>query len=237
MKTTLLVFSAFIFFICFLSKTGYAQVEHVNLIQTYNNSLELPVSAIDGYNMFTDQTYSTLKPQYQQKLDFTKKYADSVKNYMMSLSTEMQNLMSRNDPLMYDTSMNYVHRDLERQNQNMVDLINGINADILRIEEDYQNSITGITDKSQKLQKLNNYMRSVYSTVLNSYVPQLGTRISAINSTYQQINYGESILNPITRMPVMADLYATVVTFVDWKNQIVKSTAQRLAKDYYEYTH
>lgn len=237
MKTTHLVFSILILFISFFSNSSLAQVEHVNLQNIFLNSIECPKSALEGYNMFTDTTFTVLKPQYQQKLDFTKKYADSVKNYMMSLSGEMQQLISQNDPLMYDTSMNYVHRDLESQNQDMLYLVTSINEKILEIEGSFQQYMSLETDKSRKLQLLDEYMREKFSYLISIIGQKFIDKLFQINKVYQQVNYGESIRNPITRMPVMADLYATIVTFSDWKNQIVKNTALRLARDYYEYTH
>ncbi|MBN8571821.1 MAG: hypothetical protein J0M18_19535 [Ignavibacteria bacterium] len=77
MKTIL---TLFILFCC--SVISFAQVKPLNLPETFDNSITLPRNALDGFNMFTDNTFTTFNPEYANKLTSIKDYAKKVNDYI-----------------------------------------------------------------------------------------------------------------------------------------------------------
>ena len=228
MKTTLLVFSIIILFI---SVTN-AQVQPINMPEVFDNSISLPQTVEEGFNMFTDNNFTTLKPQFQQKLDYTKAYSDSARSYMQRLALEIQDAAMRSDPIISDTSMNELNRKIEAINQQMLDITTAELEEIAKAEEEFSNQISGIQNKQEKITKLNAYISGKYAEIMNRYSSQLREKIVEIYQLYLEANFGQNVRNPVTRVVTIAALYATVVSFVDWKNQTVRHTAERLAREF-----
>jgi hypothetical protein len=232
MKTTLFVLSVIVLFINIAVKSANAQVGPINMPEVFDNSLTLPGTAEEAFNMFTDNNFTKLKPQFQQKLDYTKSYADSTRSYMQKVAMEIQELAMRGDPSINDTSMNELNRKLEALNQQMMDITTAELEEIAKAEEQFANEIPTVQNKQEKINKLNAYISGKYSEILTKYATQLREKIIEIYALYQQVNFGQGVQNPVTRVVTIADLYATVVTFVDWKNQTVRNTLERMAREF-----
>jgi len=104
--------------------------------------------------------------------------------------------------------------------------------EIAKVEEQFANEIAPVQNKQERIVKLSAHIYGRYSEVLNKYSGQLREKIAEIYELYKQVNFGEGVRNPVTRVVTVSDLYATVVTFVDWKNQTIRSTLERMAREF-----
>src|SRR4051812_17664727 len=96
-----------VFVLIFLS-TAYSQVTPIspmNLPEVYDNSIPLPQAAEEGYNMFTDNTFTSLKSQFADKIKMIKDYEVKVNDYIVETAKEVQSMAAGNDAILKDTSM------------------------------------------------------------------------------------------------------------------------------------
>ena len=230
MKTIL---TLFILFCC--SVISFAQVTPLNLPEAFDNSVTLPRNALDGFNMFTDNTFTSFKPEYANKLAAIKDYAKKVNDYMVQTAQEIQTLAMNNDPIIQDTSMEEVNRRIKALNEEMTTIITNGVGELGTAQAEINETINSLPGNNEKLTALNNYISGKYADILNRYSAVLREKLVSINQIYQDVNYGSAIRNPVIRVTTLASLYSTVEAFVNHRNDIVKGTAERLARDYMAY--
>ena len=225
------------FFIIFFSAASitFAQITPLNLPETFDNSISLPRTAEEGFNMFTDNSLTTLKPVYADKITFMKNYSKSVNDYMVQTAEEVKTAAINNDPILQDTSMEEINRRIKALNEEMTEIITNGVGELGTAQAEFAEQILTVQDNTEKMNRLNSYISGKYAEIFNRYSAVLRTKLVSIYGLYQEVNFGTSIRNPVSRITAIASLYATLNAFVNHKNDIVKGTAERLAKDYMAY--
>ena len=106
---------------------SFAQITPLNLPETFDNSIPLPQSAEQGFNIYRDSTLTTLKPVYADKITFVNDYAKRVNDYMLQTAEEVKTAAINNDPILQDTSMEEINRRIKGLNEEMTEIItNGV---------------------------------------------------------------------------------------------------------------
>lgn len=223
-----------VFFFVFTSVI-YSQITPINMPEVYDNSIALPKSAEEGFNMFTDNTFTTLKSPYGEKIAFIKDYENKINNYMTQTTDDGRALLASNDPILKDTSMEPMNRKIVAMNLELLDIVTNELNDIGMAQVEFTDVINNTPDNKEKIKKLNAYISGKYADITNKYAALLREKLLLIYPMYQEINFGQSVQNPLTRMTVIASLYATVDVYVNRRNQAAFLTALRLAKDYVAY--
>ncbi|MBN8571820.1 MAG: hypothetical protein J0M18_19530 [Ignavibacteria bacterium] len=154
---------------------------------------------------------------------------------MVQTAEEIQTLAVNNDPIIQDTSMEEVNRKIKALNEEMTTIITNGVGELGTAQAEINETINSLPGNNEKLTALNNYISGKYADILNRYSAVLREKLVSINQIYQDVNYGSAIRNPVTRVTTLASLYSTVEAFVNHRNDIVKGTAERLARDYMAY--
>ncbi|MBS1492761.1 MAG: hypothetical protein JST55_04605 [Bacteroidetes bacterium] len=222
-------------FLFVFSSGIFAQMQPINMPEVYDNSISLPGSAEQGFNMFTDNTFTTLKSPYQEKITFVKDYEKKIDDYMKQTTEEGRGLVASNDPLMRDTSQEYLNRQIVNLNLEMLDIVTKELNDIGLAQIEFNEQIAPLTDNKEKLKRLNTYISGKYADITNKYAGLLREKLVQIYALYQEINFGSGIRNPLTRLTTISSLFATVDVYVNRRNEAARLTAERLAKDYIAY--
>lgn len=222
-------------FLFIFTSAVFSQVQPINMPEVYDNSIALPKSAEEGFNMFTDNTFTTLKTPYQEKINFIKDYKNKVNDYMQQTAEEVRTLAANNDPLMRDTSQEYINRQIKDLNLQMLDVVTNELSEIGMAQVEFNDQIASLTDNKEKLKRLNTYISGKYADITNKYAGLLREKLVQIYPIYQDINFGAGIKNPVSRMTTIASLFATVDVYVNRRNEAARLTAERLAKDYMAY--
>lgn len=230
MKTILSILIFFSF-----SVINFAQVTPLNLPETFDNSIPLPRTAEEGFNMFTDNTLTTLKPVYADKFTFVKEYMKKVNDYMLQTAEEVKTAAINNDPILQDTSMEEINRRIKALNEEMTEIITNGVGELGTAQAEFNEQILTVQDNREKMNRLNSFIAGKYAEIFNRYCAVLREKLVSINTLYQEVNFGTSIRNPVSRVTTIASLYATLGAFVNHKNDLIKGTAERLGRDYLAY--
>lgn len=214
---------------------SFAQVTPLNLPETFDNSIPLPGTAEEGFNMFTDNSFSTFKPVYADKITFLKNYMKSVNDYMLQTAEEVKTAAINNDPVLQDTSMEELNRRIKGLNEEMTEIITNGVGELGTAQAEFNQQILTVQDNREKMNRLNSFIAGKYAEIFNRYSAVLREKLVGIYGLYQEVNFGASIRNPVSRVTTIASLYATLGAFVSHKNDLVKGTAERLGKDYMAY--
>jgi hypothetical protein len=225
------------FYVIFLSVTciSFAQVTPLNLPETFDNSIPLPRTAEEGFNMYTDNTLTLLKPVHTDKINFVKDYMKRVNDYMLQTAEEVKTAAINNDAVLQDTSMEGINRRIKALNDEMTEIITNEVGELGTAQAEFAGQISSVQDNREKMNRLNSYISGKYAEIFNRYCAALREKLVSIYGLYQEVNFGASMRNPVSRITAIASLYATLGAFVNHKNDIVKGTAERLAIDYLAY--
>lgn len=226
-----------VFFFVFAAAV-YSQVTPIppmNLPEVFDNSIELPRSAEEGYNMFTDNTFTTLKAPYADKMKLISDYVVKVNDFAVETAREVQSMSSGNVSVFSDTSFEYVNKRIMAVNQEMSDIFMLEVAELGTAQAEFTEHIATVTDKREKLRQLNEYISGKYATICNKYFSMYREKLVTIYALYQETNFASAPVNPLTRAAIAASLIATMKAYVNHKNDIAKGTAERLAKDFIAY--
>jgi len=223
----------FIFF-AFIAP-AYSQVTPIapmNLPEVYDNSIALPKTAEEGYNMFTDNTFTTLKPQYADKIKLIKDYEVKVNDYIVETAKIVQNMAASNDPVLRDSSMEYLLRNIKAVNLEMTEIFTKELMEVGTAQAEFKQELDATTGNPEKIRKLNTYTSGKYAELCNKYFQLYREKLITIYAMYQESDFAAKPLNPITRVNIASSLFATLEAYVNHKNEIAKGTAERLARDY-----
>lgn len=215
-----------------VSVFSFAQITPLNLPETFDNSIPLPRTAEEGFNMFTDSTLTTLKPVYADKITFMKNYSKSVNDYLLQIAEEVKTAAINNDPIIQDTSMDGLNRRIRALNEEMTEIITNGVGELGTAQAEFLEQLAAVQDNREKMNMLNTYISGRYAEIFNRYCAVLREKLVSIYGLYQEVNFGASIRNPVSRITTIGSLYTTLVAFVNHKNDIVKGTSERLGKDY-----
>ena len=224
--------------ILFVINVSYSQVTPIvpmNLPEVYDNSIPLPTSAEQGYNMFTDNTITTLKPAYADKIKLIKDYEVKVNDYIVETAKIVQDMAAANDPTLRDTTMDPLLRNIKAVNLEMNEIFMLELSEIGTAQAQFTEELKTITDNREKIRRLNAYTSGKYAELTNKYNDMYREKIVTIYALYQESDFAAKPVNPITRVNIASSLFATLEAFVNHKNTIAKATAERLAKDYMAY--
>ncbi len=221
-----------------LTSVVYSQVPPItpmNLPEVFDNSMPLAKSAEEGYNMFTDNTFTTLKSPYADKIKLIKDYEVKVNDYIVATSEYAKGLLAGNDPILNDTSRNYMNRNIKNVNLEMTDIFMLEFAEIGAAQIEFSDHLNTIPDNKEKIRQLNTYISGKYADLSNKYYAMYHEKLVTIYGLYQESNFANEPPNPFTRINIASSLYATLEAYVNHKNEVAKATAERLAKDYVAY--
>lgn len=166
------------------ASAGYSQVAPINMPEVYDNSIALPKTAEEGYNMFTDNTFTILKSPYIDKITYIKDYEKQINDYIAKTTEEVRTLTMSNDPLIRDTSQEEINRKIKNLNLEMIDIVSAELWDVGMAQVDFNKEIAVITDNKEKLKRLNAYISGKYADITNKYAAKLREKLLQIYPLY-----------------------------------------------------
>lgn len=221
----------------FLLLAGSSYAQQIQRLQIdiptkYDSSIDIPKTIDEGYNMFTDDNFTSLKPQYEQKINSINEFTKKANDYLVTCTQEYAELSMRNDPILQDTSREFAIREINVLNDELTTILNNVVSDLGAAQVEMRDRVNQIKDKNEKKRIINEFYTGKFQEVFNSHSSLLRTKLVEINYAYGVQDYGFAMVNPITRTKLIASLISTVQAFVNSKNNIAKGAAERLARDY-----
>lgn len=234
MKNIFLSF-AFLFIFSTAVYSQIAPIAPMNIPEVFDNSIPFPQSAVEGFNMFTDSALTELKPEYEDKIKLIKDYQEKVNDFILETSNEVQRLAINNDPLIKDTAMKELDRRIRAVNMEMSDIFMLELNEVGTSQAEFSEDLNTVTDNKEKIDKVNAYISGKYAELWNKYFQMYREKLLTIYALYQEADFGNAPVNPITKITITSSLLATLEAYVNHKNEIAKGTAERAARYYISY--